>query len=240
MSAGLLMRALLTIQASDPGFKPEGVLTLQTPLPIPMYGKLATREAFYTRVADRRACAARRDQRRRSSATCRWAGCAAASGRCRSTGEPVNRADNQNAFLRYVTPGYFATLGIPLKRGRDISESDTPRSPVRRRRQRVVRQALLAERESRIGARPPLQLRAQRPRRRRRRRRRAACAGSSAQAEPQVYLSYKQVADDCHHRLHPARLRWCARRRRRRRWRRRSARSSSGSIRRCRSPRSAR
>jgi hypothetical protein len=43
------MRALLTIQARDPGFRPEGVLTLQTPLPIPMYGKLATREGS-TRV----------------------------------------------------------------------------------------------------------------------------------------------------------------------------------------------
>jgi hypothetical protein len=38
VSAGLLMRALLTIQAKDPGFRAEGVLTLQTPLPIPMYG----------------------------------------------------------------------------------------------------------------------------------------------------------------------------------------------------------
>ena len=37
-------------------------------------------------------------------------------------GRPVNRAENQNAFLRYVTPGYFATLGIPLKVGRDIDD----------------------------------------------------------------------------------------------------------------------
>ena len=40
-------------------------------------------------------------------------------------GRPVNRAENQNAFLRYVTPGYFATLGIPIKVGRDTSDSDT-------------------------------------------------------------------------------------------------------------------
>jgi hypothetical protein len=39
-------------------------------------------------------------------------------------GRAVNRTDNQNAFLRYVTPGYFATLGIPFKSGRDIAAAD--------------------------------------------------------------------------------------------------------------------
>ena len=37
VSAGLLIRALLTVQAIDPGFKPEGVLTLRTELPLPEY-----------------------------------------------------------------------------------------------------------------------------------------------------------------------------------------------------------
>ena len=27
-------------------------------------------------------------------------------------GRQVNRAENKNAFLRYVTPGYLATLGL--------------------------------------------------------------------------------------------------------------------------------
>ena len=27
--------------------------------------------------------------------------------------------------MRYVTPGYFATLGIPIRRGRDVAETDT-------------------------------------------------------------------------------------------------------------------
>jgi hypothetical protein len=88
-----------------------------------MYGKLATREAFYTRVlSDVRALP----------------GVSHASfvsylpmGKMRGgiwpvslDGQPVNRADNQNAFLRYVTPDYFGTLGIPITRGRDISEAD--------------------------------------------------------------------------------------------------------------------
>ena len=43
-------------------------------------------------------------------------------------GRPVNRAENKNAFLRYVTPGYFATLGIPIRSGRDTDDGDAPGS----------------------------------------------------------------------------------------------------------------
>jgi len=38
------------VQSIDPGFKPEGVLTMRTELPMPAYGRVATREAFYSRV----------------------------------------------------------------------------------------------------------------------------------------------------------------------------------------------
>ncbi len=92
---------------------------------MPQYGKVATREAFYAQVlSDVRALP----------------GVASAAyvsfppmGKMRGgiwpvslDGRPVNRQDNQVAFLRYVTPGYFVTLGIPLKSGRDIAEGDTP------------------------------------------------------------------------------------------------------------------
>jgi len=110
-------------------------------------------------------------------------------------GRQVNRSDNQNAFLRYVTPGYFATLGIPIMRGRDIAESDArDRQPVA-----VVSESFLkrywpnedpasilgrrfnfalSERVV-VGVAKEVLLR-----------------GLERQSEPQVYLSYKQVADD--------------------------------------------
>jgi len=50
VTAGLLIRALLAIQAIDPGFKPDGVLTMRTELPMPEYRAVVTREAFYSRV----------------------------------------------------------------------------------------------------------------------------------------------------------------------------------------------
>ncbi len=194
VSAGLLMRALLTIQARDPGFRPEGVLTLQTPLPIPMYGKLATREGFYTRVLE--------NVRALPGVTNAGFISFLPLGKMRGgiwpvsfDGRQVNRADNQNAFLRYVTPGYFATLGIPIMRGRDIAESDA------RDRQAVavVSESFLerywpnedpasilgrhfnfalSERVV-VGVAGDVLLR-----------------GLERQSEPQVYLSYKQVADD--------------------------------------------
>jgi putative ABC transport system permease protein len=124
VSAGLLMRALWTIQSTDPGFRSEGVLTMQTPLPIPKYANVATRDAFYSRVVD--------DLRALPGVTQAAFVSHLPMGKMRGgiwpvslDGRPVNRAENQNAFLRYVTPGYFAALGIPIKHGRDVAENDT-------------------------------------------------------------------------------------------------------------------
>jgi predicted permease len=124
VSAGLLMRALWTIQRTDPGFQPGGLLTLQTPLPADEYGMVETRRQFYQRVlGDIRALPGVKNAAFVSHLP---------MGRMRGgvwpvslDGKTVNRADNQNAFLRYVTPGYLAALGVPLKSGRDTNESDT-------------------------------------------------------------------------------------------------------------------
>ena len=44
-------------------------------------------------------------------------------------GRPVAAVANEVAVLRYATPGFFATLDIPITRGRDISESDVRDRP---------------------------------------------------------------------------------------------------------------
>jgi putative ABC transport system permease protein len=122
-SAGLLIRALLTVQRTDPGFDPDGVLTMRTPLPMPQYGAVATRDAFYTRVlADIRALPGVTQAGYVSFLPMTFrAGMWPVSIQGRPT---TGSADRDVAPLRYVTPGYFATLSIPVKRGRDISESD--------------------------------------------------------------------------------------------------------------------
>ena len=124
VSAGLLIRALWNVQLTNPGFRADGVLTLQTPLPSPQFDKVVTRDAFYTRVLAE--VGALPGVTHAAFAT------SLPMGRMKGgiwpvslDGKTVNRAENQNAFLRYATPGYFATLEIPLKTGRDISDSDT-------------------------------------------------------------------------------------------------------------------
>ena len=124
VSAGLLIRALWNVQMTNPGFRPESVLTLQTPLPTPQFNRVVTRAAFYEGVLSKtRAVPGVTNAAFVSSLP---------MGRIRGgiwpvslDGRQVNRAENQNAFLRYVTPGYFATLGIPITIGRDTDDTDT-------------------------------------------------------------------------------------------------------------------
>jgi predicted permease len=124
VSAGLLMRALWAIQATDPGFRSEGVLALQTPLPIPQFNTVSTRDAFYAQATA--------GIRALPGVTNAGFVSHLPMGKMKGgiwpvsvDGRPVNRAGNQNAFLRYVTPGFFATLGIPIKSGRGTAEADT-------------------------------------------------------------------------------------------------------------------
>src|SRR5687767_8391520 len=50
--SGLLIRAVWRIQAIDPGFVAEDVLTLRTTLPLPKYEKTERRAQFYQRVLE--------------------------------------------------------------------------------------------------------------------------------------------------------------------------------------------
>jgi len=123
--AGLLLRALWRLQGTDPGFKPDGVLTATTPLPMPQYARVSTREAFYNRVlAD-----ARRLPGVTNAAFVSFVPMAFRGGIWPVTiaGRGIMRGER--ASLRYVTPGFFSTMAIPLKRGRDISDADERTKP---------------------------------------------------------------------------------------------------------------
>jgi len=122
ISSGLLMRAIWQIQAIQPGFRTAGITTLRTALPMPKYSHTAERERFYHRVLD----GIRALPGIESAAYITDLPMVRTGGiwQVEVPGADPRKKDKA-ASVRYVTPGYFATLGIPLIHGRDIADSDT-------------------------------------------------------------------------------------------------------------------
>ncbi len=123
VTSGLLLRALSKVEQTDPGFRAQSVFTLRTSLPLPKYADNLPREQFYARVLD----GVRALPGVRSAAYISFLPMASFTGGIFgvSVGGPEsNGADGRNASLRFATPGFFATMGIPLRLGRDIEETD--------------------------------------------------------------------------------------------------------------------
>jgi predicted permease len=189
-SAGLLLRALWTVQRIDPGFRAQGVLTLRTALPMPQYGNVTFRDAFYRQVLSAvRALPGVADAAYMSFAPMTFRG---GIWPVSLSGQPVAATVNQSGVLRYATPHLFSTLGIPIVRGRDLTPSDDRAHPfVAVVSQSFVRRFFpdrnpigehftfaFAEREI-VGVVGDIRAR-----------------GLERQSEPQIYLSNTQVDDN--------------------------------------------
>jgi len=106
-------------------------------------------------------------------------------------GQNQQRAENHTASVRFITPGYFAAMGIPVQLGREIAENDGPASlnaavvsesfakrywpdqdPIGRTFQ------IAFDTRTIVGVVKNVRVR-----------------GLEAASEPQVYLSYKQMRD---------------------------------------------
>jgi predicted permease len=130
VAAGLLMRALWNVQQVDPGFRTEGVLTMRTALPWPAYRSTARREQFFERVlTDIRGL-----PEVQAAAYISFLPMVMRGGIWAVTpdGQPVDPAESRMVSLRLVTPGFFDTLQIPLREGRDVRPGDTldPKTPL--------------------------------------------------------------------------------------------------------------
>jgi predicted permease len=124
---GLLTRALWRIQAVDPGFRADHVLTLRTSLPMPRYEKPEAREPFYRHVLDE----TRRIRAVTSAAYTSFVPLVMGGGiwPVQIQGHPQDVANRRTASLRFVTPGFFSTMGIPLLAGRDVRQTDSHHAP---------------------------------------------------------------------------------------------------------------
>jgi predicted permease len=122
-STGLMIRTILNLQAVDPGFRVDNVLTANVQLTEAEYPTRERQSAFYREVLDR---------------VGRLPGVVSAgfttflpyttrigAGPVTVEGRPVPGDGSNVATLRYVTPDYLNTLGVPLLSGRGFSDRDT-------------------------------------------------------------------------------------------------------------------
>jgi len=127
ISCGLLMRAIWNVQARDPGFRAEGVLTLRTALSSPRYDETARRTAFYSRVLDQvAALPGVSNAAYITSVPMAWGGGIWPVG---IDGDIQERLEGHTASMRFASPGFFVTMGIPIRAGRDLSNADTKDRP---------------------------------------------------------------------------------------------------------------
>jgi putative ABC transport system permease protein len=126
--AGLLMRSFYQLQSVELGFDPHGVLTFRTNLPGAKYKSDELRATFYRQALERI----------RSLPGVSSAGAAhifPLSGddyilSFVQIGKPPVPVGNQPSAAFYAaTPGYFASLRIPIKSGRDFTEHDNAAAP---------------------------------------------------------------------------------------------------------------
>ncbi len=127
VSAGLLIRALLRVEGTDPGFRAEGVLTMRTSLPMPKYESTARRTAFYSSVIS----GIRQLPGVTGVAYTSFLPMVLHGGiwPVAIEGQGLSDPGFRMASSRFITPEFFSTMGIPVLMGRGVSEADTLDKP---------------------------------------------------------------------------------------------------------------
>jgi putative ABC transport system permease protein len=122
-AAALLSRSLLQLQSVDPGFQTENLLTARVQLPGAAYPDASARARFFDGfLEDLRALPGVTHANitnmvpilDRAGNVPAWD----------ADHPPAQTTDAPVICSRFVYPGYFATMGIPLVAGRDLSEAD--------------------------------------------------------------------------------------------------------------------
>jgi putative ABC transport system permease protein len=123
IGAGLLARSFIRVQQVQPGFRPDGVVTMRVNLPRTTYNNGARSRAFYERLLPQLAALPGVEAVATSSGVPLTPGSTGSElvfpGRTLPAGTP------STADWRLVSPGYFRAMGVPV-RGRDFDERDAP------------------------------------------------------------------------------------------------------------------
>ncbi len=123
--AGLLLRTLLVLRATDPGFQTEHVLAVN--VPVMNFGKTPDQVRGFYREVQRQVAAIPGVSSVALGSTVPWRDTAGGGADFTFTVEGQVKRDGEEdrrANFRSVSPGFFNTAGIPIVSGRDFNESD--------------------------------------------------------------------------------------------------------------------
>ncbi len=129
VGAGLLLRSFAMLTRVEPGFDPANLLVVNLPLSPQRYADHVVR----TQAVERMIARVRALPGVTSAAmttTLPMAGAGATIHFNRAAFPPKGPDDYVMAGLRAVTPGYLSTLGVPLRRGRSLSDRDRQGAPL--------------------------------------------------------------------------------------------------------------
>jgi len=124
VGAGLLMRSFLKLQAVDPGFNPNNMLTMRVSLEGPNYEKAESRIAFYDQLFDKI----------KALPGVQYVGARYhiplvpadnyANNSFAIEGRLSDPANPSTAYYNTVSPDLFRTMEIPVSKGRPFNEHD--------------------------------------------------------------------------------------------------------------------
>jgi putative ABC transport system permease protein len=123
--AAMLIKTLLTLQATQPGFDMHRVLAMN--LPVESYGKTPDQIINFYREAIRRIKAVPGVDGVAEGTSVPWRDAGGFGPGLEFTGEghvKGNREEDPLAQFRAVSPGFFAALGVPITEGRDFNDDD--------------------------------------------------------------------------------------------------------------------
>lgn len=127
----LLFRSLVDLETVNPGFNAANLLTFRVPLAAGRYREARTRTVFFQKALDE---LSHLPGVRSASAVSflPFTGPGAGTSVNIEGRPPAQPGAELEAVIQTVMPGYFRTLGIPFKSGRDFTDSDNlPDSPYR-------------------------------------------------------------------------------------------------------------
>jgi len=129
VGAGLLMRSFVKLQAVNPGFNPNNVLTMKISLSGPNYQKDAPVIAFHDQLIEK----IKTLPGVQAVATRSHVPIAADDGYANLSfgieGRLPDAANRSTAFYNAVSPDYFQTMQIPVLEGRPFEARDDRKSP---------------------------------------------------------------------------------------------------------------